>query len=362
MLTQVADYVGEPDRNFQTVPVEGKRDAGSSKTHVHIYDAHYSDLTKPESSILSFFLAFYQLLIHLASLSLQAVYWVEAENVEAESGEVETVGTNVAAKKVRESPELRWRVAASFHAASIRLLTMWVPFLNLTLLAIACSAFADKTNGWSSLPVAALGLAAILSLAVTFLLIREVPSPRRPFLWAALPFLGTGLGTSVLSGVAYAYNRVFNLQINFTEALLLLGWLLAAGLVLGLLGKKFDPLRPGAFWVAVILYIANAGFFLVYLLPDAHNRGAGDHELATASLWAVQWIFGELVLSWLSCLLCAFISWPLSAACVRRIRDSKRKARAIPAFQNRAVCLCNPSHSLCDCHLHSLERSSGLRL
>ena len=48
---------------------------------MHIYDAHYSDLTKPQSNIVGFFFAFFQLLFHLASLSLQAVYWVEAENV-----------------------------------------------------------------------------------------------------------------------------------------------------------------------------------------------------------------------------------------------------------------------------------------
>jgi hypothetical protein len=81
MLTQLAGYEGEPDRKFETIRLEGRRTANSPSAAVHIYDAHYSDLTKPQSNILSFFLAFYQLLIHLASLSLLAVYWAEAENV-----------------------------------------------------------------------------------------------------------------------------------------------------------------------------------------------------------------------------------------------------------------------------------------
>jgi hypothetical protein len=316
MLTQIAGYVGEPDRNFQTVRLEGKRNTGSSDAHVHIYDAHYSDLSKPESSILSFFLAFYQLLIHLASLSLQAVYWAEAENVGV------------------KGPRSRWRIEASIHAASVRLLTMWVPFLNLTLLTIATTAFADKTHGWPPLPVVALGLAAILSAGATFWRIREAPSPRRPFLWAALPFVGTVVGTLALSGIGYSYNRIFDLQLSFWETLLVFGWLLAAGLVIAWIGKKFDPLRPGAFWVAVILYAANVSLFLFYLLPDAHARGAGESELATAALWAVQWIFGELLLSWIFCLLCALISWPLSALCVLGTRkDLPRKARAIAAFR-----------------------------
>src|SRR4029077_9375643 len=48
MLTQVAGYKGEVDRDFQTARLEGKRRAPSSAATVHIYDAHYSDLTKPQ--------------------------------------------------------------------------------------------------------------------------------------------------------------------------------------------------------------------------------------------------------------------------------------------------------------------------
>jgi hypothetical protein len=119
----------DANRNFQTVRLEGKRAANSPAATVHLYDAHYSDLTKPQSTILSFFFAFYQLLFHLASLSLQAVYWVEAENVQADK------------KKI-----WRWRIVSSVHANSVRWLIMWIPSLNLILLEIASSAFVDKTQ------------------------------------------------------------------------------------------------------------------------------------------------------------------------------------------------------------------------
>jgi hypothetical protein len=323
MLTQVAGYKGEPDRNFQTVRLEGMRAAGSSAAKVHIYDAHYSDLTKPENSILAFFFAFYQLLFHLASLSLQAVYWVEAENVKKE---------NVARDKAGPG---RWRIESSIHATSVRLLIMWIPFLNLILLEIAVCSFADKTYGWSLLPLLALCFAAVLSLGVTFWLLRKRSSPGRPFLWASIPFLGICFGTLLLSGLACLYNCIFHLGLPFFETLLLLSWLLAAGLILGWIASKYNPLRPGALFLSIVLYVANLLLFLFYLLPHAANTtDIGQNQVATASLWAVQWIFGELLLSWTLCLICAFISWPLSAFCVHGIKEDKsRKSRAIAAFR-----------------------------
>lgn len=315
MLTQIAGYQGEADRNFQTIRLEGKRAAKSRAANVHIYDSHYSDLTKPQSSILGFFFAFYQLLFHLASLSLLAVYWAEAENVKRDKGRM-----------------WRWRIGSSLQASAVRLLIMAVPFLNLSLLAIACSAFADKATSWS-LPIGLL-IAAVLGVVVTFLLVRQAPSPSGSFLWAAVPFGGTALGMLALGGSAYLYDRAFQVNIGFAETLLLLGWLICAGIVIAFIGKKFDPLRPGAFFLSIALFVFNVLLFLLKLLPKASLLGDGHNQVATASLWAVQWIFGELLVSWIICLLCAFISWPVSLVCVHGIKnDNPRKARAIAAFR-----------------------------
>jgi hypothetical protein len=333
MLTQVAGYKGEPDRNFQTVRLEGKRAAGPSAATVHIYDAHYSDLTKPENSILAFFFAFYQLLFHLASLSLQAVYWAEAENVKKENVAKDQAGTR------------RWRVESSIHATSVRLLIMWIPFLNLILLEIAVCSFADKTYGWSLLPLLALCFAAVLSLGATFWRLRQKPSPSRPYLWASIPFLGMCFGMLLLSGLAWLYNCIFQLELPFFETLLLLSWLLAAGLILGWIAIKYNPLRPGALFLSIVLYVADVLLFLFYLLPHAANTtDIGQNQVAAASLWAVQWIFGELLLSWTLCLICALLSWPLSAFCVHGIKNDKsRKSRAVAAFRTRRFAFAVPT-------------------
>jgi hypothetical protein len=327
MLTQIADYQGEPDRNFETVRLEGTRTVDDCETNVHIYDAHYSDLTKPQNSIIGFFFAFYQLLIHLASLSLLAVYWAEAENVQADKLRI-----------------WRWRVESTVHAASVRLLIMWIPILNLVLLEIACSAFIDKVPfpGW----MRALGftLAALFGLAATFVLAwAKLVAAGRTFFWAIVPLLGAGLAVLILDALAFAYKRAFANHLDTSQIVLLLSWLLAAGVLHAWIGKLFDPLRPGAFALAIALYIVNAALYLFYLLPLA----AGERSpLATASLWMLQSIFGELWLAWVLCLLFAFASWLLSAFCKLGIesgqakkeeheakKDRCRKARAIAAFR-----------------------------
>jgi hypothetical protein len=319
MVTQLAGYKGVVDRDFQTVRMEGQRKDDSQAPTVHIYDAHYSDLSKPESNIVAFFFAFYQLLFHLASLSLLAVYWTEAENVAADPDR-----------------RWRWRIAASLHATAVRLLTMFVPILNVVLLEIACSAFIDKTDGQGWLPWVSCTIAAILGIIAAFLTLRNQDSPSRPFLWASIPFAGAGAGILVLGGSACLYNSLFHLTVWHSQTLLLFSWLTIAGVLLGWIAAQFEQLRPGAFWLAIVLYVGNTLWFLLYLLPHAKN------QFATAALWAVQWIFGELLLSWIICLFCEFLTRPLGVYCARTIRAGSeepaswaeaRRARAIAAFR-----------------------------
>ena len=342
MLTQVAGYEGEVDRDFQTVRLEGKRAPSSPTTSVHIYDAHYSDLTKPQGNIVSFFFAFYQLLFHLASLSLLAIYWAEIENNKADS-----------------KRRWRWRIKSSVSATAVRLLTMVVPCLNLILLIFGGSAFVQKicflAAPWPN--VIAFSSAGVLGLLATFIVGRRAPSPPRPFLWAAIPFVGPALGVLLLGGLACLYNGALHHKLPLWEPLLLLSWLLSAGFLLAWIASKFEELRPGVFALTVALYIFSLFLFLGYLLPDAIAvLDNGWNAVPTASFWAVQWIFGALSLAWFFCLLSALISWPLGMLCLRGIRreeatthqkaadkteaernDANRKADAIAARRARAV-------------------------
>ena len=132
------------------------------------------------------------------------------------------------------------------------------------------------------------------------------------------------------------YEHFFGVRIPFCEALLLLGWLLTAGLIVGWIAWMYNPLRPGAFKLYIGLYCVNLGGFLFRLLP--HAERASTKPVAAASLWAVQWIFGELLVTWVLCLLCALLSLPLSELCKYGINKSdqpgkERAARATAAFR-----------------------------
>jgi hypothetical protein len=312
MITQLAGYEGAVDRDFQTFRLEGKRNANSAAPTVHIYDAHYADLSKPQSNIVAFFFVFYQLLFHLASLSLLAVYWTEAENV-----------------TIDEKRRWRWRIVASLHATSVRLLTMFVPILNAVLLEIACSAFLDKAQG-KAWPYISCLVAGVLGLAATFIVLRTLGSPPRPVLWALVPFLGAGVGMLILGGLACLYNSIFHPGVGFSQILLLINWLTISGALLGWVGWMFNQLRPGALALSIVLYAGNAGWFLFYLLPRANG------QFAVASLWAVQWIFGELLISWILCLLCAFFTRPLAIFCTQTVRPRPEKDETVERAERRA--------------------------
>ncbi|MGA2420938.1 MAG: hypothetical protein ABSG69_12705, partial [Candidatus Acidiferrum sp.] len=309
MLTQLADYKGEPDRNFSTVRFESQRRPGSAKPHVHIYDAHYSDLSKQENSILGFFFAFYQLLFHLGILSLLAVYWAEADN------------TIPPARHTH-----RWRLHSSLHAASIRLLTMFVPLLNLLVLFIGFSGFADKLHG-VALPAVGLPLAALLALAAFIALLRKINSPRRPLFWALVPIFCALLGVVVLALLAHVTSFTHLAAMR----LVLLGWLILVGAVVLWISLQYAEMRPGAGWVGGGLYVINAGFFAAYfvLLPAGNPAPA-----AAAALASVRFMFGELTVCWVLCLVTAFLAWALSKLCLASVaKDSSQRCRARSALR-----------------------------
>jgi hypothetical protein len=316
MLGQLADYQGEPDRLFSTFRFEARR-AASPYGHVapipdvHIYDAHYSDLSKPESSFVGFFFAFYQLLFHLAGIGLNGVYLAEAENTVPGSG------------------PWAWRVFSWLHACAVRTLTMFIPILNLVFLAIALSAFADKLSAKSA-SVVGYSLAGIIGMTATLLAREHHKSPPRPIWWASIPFLGAVAAVVVLGFLAWAGHRRVS-SMSCEKWLVVLNWLILAGLAIYFIARKFAEVRSGSLWVAIPLYVVNAGFFLLLFLRRA--SAAPQNEAATAAFLAIQLVFGELALCWVVGLVSALLSLPFSALCVAAAKDQVRKCRARAAHR-----------------------------
>jgi hypothetical protein len=324
MQAQLVDYEAEPDRSFSTVRLETTRSRDSNETEVHIYDAHYSDLTKPDSSFVGLFFAFYQLLFHLASLSLQAVYWAEAEN---------------AAPGKRIQP---WRILSPVHATAVRLLIMWIPLLNAILLLISFSAAVDRLPSGKAAQIAiSAGTAAVLGIVITLLIAGRAKSPPRPVQWALVPLVGTLAVVGLLAGAACLYTRFLGWPDFFWKAFLVLSWLIVAGAVLATVAKIYSSMRPGAFELGIFLYVVNALIFLFILLPRA------GMSVSSAAFWEIQLIFGELAIAWVICLLCAMISWPLGSFCFRTSKEtpagSNGRARAISALRTGRLAFAVPA-------------------
>lgn len=322
MRTQLAGYRGSPDRNFSTIRLESEREPGSPKPQVHIYDAHYSDLSKQQNSIVSFFFAFYQLLFHLGGLSLLAVYWAEAENTED------------AGHRWR----LRWRLLSTIHAISVRLLIMFIPLLNLSLLAIGIFAFADKLDERAATIVGGT-LSALLGLAFIVWRQKEAGSPRRPVFWAAIPFIGIFGGIALFTTLANL-DRWCPAAPRFHTRVVVLTWLVLAGIGVGLIGYQFSKMRPGACLVACVTYFGNAGFFLWYFFRFSHGNSG---FAAPAVFVTTRLLFGEMALCWLLCLFSAMVFWLLGLFCKATTVDEDRKCRARSALRTGRLAFAIPA-------------------
>jgi hypothetical protein len=315
MLEQLADYEGDPEREFSTFrfdsrPSQGRIPSVSDAPGVHIYDAHYSDLSKPENSFTGFFFAFYQLLFHLAGLGLNGVYLAERENSDG-------------------ATFWPWRAFSWSHATAVRLLTMFIPILNLVVLAIGLCAFADKLSARDA-GILGYTMAGVLGFAATLVVRKYHKSPSRPILWALIPFVGAIAVTAILAGLGWAADK-WPTPMGREKWMVVLIWLLLAGGVIYWIAKKFGEVRAGADKIAIPLYAFNTLIFLFIFLRQA--SAAVHHETATAALLTIQLVLGEIAFCWTLCLVTAFISWPVSEICLTELKDAGQKCRARAAHR-----------------------------
>jgi hypothetical protein len=322
MRTQLTDYKGQLDRTFTTSRLEAVRAPNSPSVTVHVYDAHYSDLSKPEGNIAAFFFSFYQLLFHLGSLSLQAVYWAEAEN----------------AFTTRAWHRRMWHILSSLHATSVRVLVMVIPLLNLILLALGLCTFAEKIppgTAETTLLRSALALFGLLGLIGAFLVGRVWPTSRRSVFWALVPAAGTAIGVVVLRETSHLLWMA--LYPNLGEGLvrLVFAWLIAAFALVTFVFKKLETVRRGALGLGVFLYVCNAMAFLYFLSKAAALRDetVRPHAVAVSALWAAQLLFAELRFFWVVGLGSAIVAALLGWLCVLQARDPRRRARARAAIR-----------------------------
>ncbi len=283
MRAQLAGYVSEPEgKSYDTIRLETERsDVLAPQRTVHLYESYWADLARPQNSILSFFLAFYQLLLHLGSLSRTAVDYATLEHYE----------------------NRYWRWHAFCQASAVRFLVLPITILNLYLLLAGLSGLPSMV-GWNHCLLAAFVL-GIIALASVLQWPRFRDAPRLPLNWIGL------LAGAFFLGWLIGY--FFAKCILSPDVLLGIEWWLLGGGVLYLVVlKPYEQFRRGAVGVGVVLYIPSfLGYlYCLYQAPPYPNM------LDQASFWSMQIIMCGLILSWLGLLASALSAWVLHFVCL----------------------------------------------
>lgn len=315
MRTQLAGYIGEEDgQAFDTTRLEGERVRTGGETQtVHIYEAYWADLARPQNSIVSFFMAFYQLLFHLGSLSRTAVYYATLEHIS----------------------DWRWRAVAFLQAFSSRVLVIPIPILNLILLVAGLSVLPLKIpngsfpvlGGTVSVHAIAAALAGGLFSLASILLVRPLRAlPRTPRQWLML------LAFVFVAAAALAFAVAMRSPLA-ADTVLACEWWFLGGVILSTLLDRYELVRRSA-WMTGMLMFAASFLVFAWALDEAHDTA---YYLENASFWTIVVIMAALILSWVALLGSAILLWIFNGICLlptrRPDKDGKKHFAKMPEDQ-----------------------------
>jgi hypothetical protein len=293
--------VGGADRAMAAPPVGA---VGQERVAVDIYEMYWADLSRPKSSILSFFQALYQLLFHLASLSRLAI----------------TTGN-------LENGDLRlWRAVDRAQLYAVRMITLAIPMLNGFLLVALFGTLSRLLPGvdthraaYSAVAAVAIGIFGFLVYLLLFP--KNSEAQGKPFAWALQPLIVA----LALAGFSYLLARNdFRHIVMFYEGLIL------GSPILIYTVAPFDEVRDGARESATILAILVVAATLCVWL------WGGADSVDQATLWTVQILIAALRFSWLLFFLFSIASVALGLFVwiqMRLANDTARRARAVAALR-----------------------------
>ena len=318
------DYRGGADSNvYETVRLEGRAGDGDE---VHIYEVLWADLAKPDNSILAFFFALFQLLLHLGGLSRLAV----------DSG-------------AAEADHFLWTMYRWCQRWAVRMLQIFIPVIEILLFITLTSSFssiASPTRGNRVIPILLGGIAAHLPFFLA--MVKGRWKLRFGWLgWSLLALLPGTLGSSL----AFALMRVLGPD----RVSALLWWLVVGGSLIGWILSSYQDRRRGVATVGWAMFILAFCMFFAFLLT-----GKGQY-VPVASFWTAEVLLSLVRLFW--CVMIVLVSaaviigriahrwgWPAlpvagtdEEVAAHRARRVAQKARAGAALRTSRLALALPS-------------------
>ena len=269
MSEQLAGYrPDEADGLYDTVRLEGRhlaKPSGSGSepgenvdADVHVYEFFWSDLSRIGPGLLSLFGAFYQLVIHLPYIGRSTIEFARA----AEKGKRKAI----------------WQTMSGAHTSAMRALTLFVPTLNMVMLALGLA-----------LLVRHVPVAYEANVAIGFLVAVAVVLAGAAMYWARRRWRGIFILLPILVGAAVV--KWLPSVAEPRSWLLFEAWTVTALALVSVL-VVFQKNRPGALPVGLALLVATL-ILLAGYTPGAHG------SLTTIALPVLEWQYAALSLAWL---------------------------------------------------------------
>src|ERR1035437_8477148 len=167
-------YQGGADGNvYRTTRLEGEKDNG---TKVHIYEVLWSDLAKPNNSVVTFFLSLFQLILHLGSLSRLAI----------DSGAGEGKGWV-------------WTAYRTLQRYAVRLLQIFIPVLEVVLVIALAACLIEvwsvtRGHAWVMIGLSTVGA---IALGIVTIIRAKRKVVEKPWTWALRALSPVLLGAGI---------------------------------------------------------------------------------------------------------------------------------------------------------------------
>jgi hypothetical protein len=311
MSMLLRDYQGGAAGNFYTTKrLEGTRDTSAAlggRAEAHIYEVLWADLASANNTFLRFFLALFQLLLHLGSLSRLAV----------DTGSIENSG-------------FLWQAYLSMQRYAVRMLQIFLPLFKVILLIALFSCVPGLPNGIARGIAVPILLCALAGTIIGLLVLTTIPKAITvsPWIWAAGAFVPGALGAGVGSFSAFRHG-------NAAGAGSIASWICLGVPLLYFVLSQYENVRKGVQVTGWVSYFAFLSFYVFCLR---------NHSVQQASFWTVEWVVAAIRASWLLMFAFAFLALVFSSLLLRREKkNSPERARLRAGIRTSRLALALPA-------------------
>jgi hypothetical protein len=298
MKVQIDEYKGDRLTNvYSTCRLEGRRTAKNDQPNVdvHVYEVHWSDLSSPDNTFVRFFMAFYQLLLHLTSLGRIAVDQVALEHMR----------------------QWDWFLYQRLYSYASRTLTLLVFNLLVVLPVVAFAPLVLLLPSGVAMQAVAIGLVFVAVLAGLLYCSQKFLRPFGTRHWWPIALTGA------LLCVAGAW-LALHIWCNSAPLLLMIEWWLLAMLVLGVfIFPAYDEVRNGELQAGWTCVLVAAVCFFAYLRWHMLAEGL-TLSLKVAAFMMLQYLLLALRVSWVAFTILAIAAFGMEVVCRFRLRVARK--------------------------------------